>query len=837
MHDGIGRGIRRSLLASFAVVALTTRIAAATPFIVTASSGPAAGSHIDATVTRRVDGKSVTLPAALVPALDPGDIVDVDFPDYRRPPSTVNYHVNAAFITETARQHWLFERSGSEDRLFSNASRKASAAGNAGHLHFIYGTGNRRGIPIFFIVPEDAKTRGMDGVRDYVGAHPTDFVDMSQTTNTAVDQYSFLRDFLTTLGSGSIDPVSSRQRIETLAEGVGVSPETIDECYLVGGTAADIQNCVQQAVNSVVYATNFSAPTQGQFLGGVVGAASPTVYAPYIASLLTVWRLFVHTGHIEYEYLPTSITLADPSTVRTDELLVGVKVPTIRPPAAASDVLFFTIGDPLASEHAPIIVSEAPANGVCERTDRFSVPLHFDHTSRYVHSAALIVRPDGKEPYTIPLDPRSLDAPTIDRARLHPSVDGAYSISLTARFGFQTVGQTAASARVVVPGSAPWKLAMLPHHVPVAGTTLDAIASSPAAPCVSRAEMQVGSAAPIPITMSPLDAGRTELRASLNGVPAGPAIVRLYQDDSATGRELETTLPVQIAPAPATVDPASAIASLGDSFVALSGRAFEHVRSVLIDGVPYVKMPGATATSACFSGAPFAASRFAIGQSTTAQLVPDDGSAGQVFPLSITAPRPQLDPVVSAAPATPYFSTSAVTVNLHGPALPRQLAVRVRHADATPQTPCDAVRADPTSAALPAADVQVRTGSDAVITFRPDVLAGLAFGALQVQITDDASKLSSLWQTIPGTVVRAPDVSQIACPADAAAPCRLYGAGLPTIGGVQTAGGAFVAAGPDCAPTPKGVACVLVPHMAHYVLRLLDGNTQDPLPDSLITKG
>jgi hypothetical protein len=97
-----------------------------TPFVVTASAGPQAGSHIDATVTRMIGKASVTLPGALVPALEPGDVVDVDFPDYRRPPSTVNYHVNVAFITETARQHWLFERSSSADQLFSNGRRRKS---------------------------------------------------------------------------------------------------------------------------------------------------------------------------------------------------------------------------------------------------------------------------------------------------------------------------------------------------------------------------------------------------------------------------------------------------------------------------------------------------------------------------------------------------------------------------------------------------------------------------------------------------------------------------------------------------------------------------------------
>lgn len=451
------------------------------PFVVTASAGPAAGSHIVATVTRKIGKASVTLPAALVPALKPGDVVDLDFPDYRRPPGSVNYHVNVAFITEVAPRHWLFARSGLADQLFADhRTAKKRATLPHGTIHFVYGIGHDRGIPIFFIIPEDAKIRGVDGVRDYVDAHPTDFVDMSQGTNSAVDRYSFLNDFLASLGSGSIDPASAQYRIETVAQGLGVSPATIDACYVVGEPSAAISNCIQQAVNATIYQTNFAAPTQAQFLGGILGAASPLTYAPYLASLLTVWRLFVHTGHQEYEYLPTTISLADPSTVRHDELLMGLKVPTIRPPAAYSDVLFFTIGDPQSTERAPIVVNDALSGGVCERGNRFSVPLHFDHTSRYVHDAALIITPDGQAPYRIALDPRTLSAPVIDRSRFGAGGDTGYTIALSGQFGFDPVAQPAQVAmRLAFPNAAPWTLAVAAHHPPVAGEALDIIVSPP----------------------------------------------------------------------------------------------------------------------------------------------------------------------------------------------------------------------------------------------------------------------------------------------------------------------------------------------------------------------
>jgi hypothetical protein len=809
------------------------------PFVVTASAGPAAGSHIDATVTRTIGGKSVTLPGALVPALEPGDVVDVDFPDYRRPPSTVNYHVNVAFITETARQHWLFERSSSADQLFSNARpRKGAVALPSGRIHFVYGAGADRGIPIFFVIPEDAKTRGVDGVRDYVGAHPSDFIDMAQGTNAAVDHYSFLNDFLSSLGNGSIDPVSAQYRVESVAQSLGVSPATIDACYVAGEPSAEVNNCVQQALNATVYQTNFAAPTQAQFLGGVAGAAAPLTYAPYIASLLTVWHLFVNTGHLEYEYLPTTVTLADPSTARHDELLMGLKVPTVRPPAAYSDVLFFTIGDPQASENAPTVVDDASANGVCERSDRFTVPLHFDHTSRYVSSAALLVTPDGHAPYRIPLDPRSLSAPVVERSGFTASGDGAYTVALRGRFGFDLVGQPAAAAmRLAFPNDGPWSVTAAPHHPPVAGESLDLVASSASAACLSRAEMQIGSAPPIALTPTQLDARRVELKASLANIPPGPAQIRFYEDDPRAGRAFETAAALAIEPPPSEVDAKSAVAALGDTFIRLAGSGFEFVRGLVVNGSTYTKETSATATSACFDGPPFGRSGLVTGQNVTAELLPDANVSGQVFQLNVEAPRPKLASALIAQPSsTPYLSTSPLIVTLASgdAALPRQIAVRVRQAANVQATPCASSAPDPTSVAIPDANVHVRSAGTLDVDFRGDVLHDRAFGTLEMQLVDAATGTGGNWVALPGPFVRAPDVTQIGCPPGTSGMCRLYGTDLSAIDAVKDATGAYVAPGLDCPPTAKGLACVYVPRVAHYTLRLIDGGAIESLPDGLI---
>jgi hypothetical protein len=457
-----------------------------------------------------------------------------------------------------------------------------------------------------------------------------------------------------------------------------------------------------------------------------------------------------------------------------------------------------------------------------------------------VNDASLSVTPDGHAPYRIALDPRTLSAPVVDRTRFSASTDGAYTIALNGRFGFDAVTQPAQTAmRLAFPSDAPWTLAAVPHHPPVAGEALDVVAASASAACLSHAEMQIGSAPPVTLTATQLDSRRVELRASLAGIPPGPAQIRLYEDDPSAGHAFETASALTIAGAPAQVDVKSAVVSLGDAFVSLVGSGFERIRGVLVNGVTYTKEPGATATSACFDGPPLAGAGLAVGQHVTAQLESAQGDAGQVFPLTIAPPRPPLaSALVAGSTATSYLATTPLIVALTGGSgeLPRQAAVRVRQADGTSTTPCDSSRPDPTAVTLPAANVHVRSANTLAVDFRADVLHDLGFGTLQMQLIDAASGIGGNWVSLPGTFVRAPAVTQIACPSDGNAMCRLYGTDLAAVDAVKDASGDFVAPGLDCPPTDKGVTCIFVPHLAHYTLRLIDAATIETLPDGLIAK-
>ena len=811
------------------------------PFSVSASAGPQASSAVQATVTRTSGGSRLTLPAAVVPALEPGDVVDVHFTDYLRPPALTNYHVNVAFITETAPQRWLFQRSVPQDRLFAAHATRGphgiKPPPPIPDLRFTYGSKYYRGIPIFFIVPEDAKTRGMDGVRDYVDAHPTDFKDMAESVNDAVDKYDWFRDFLSSLANGSIDPYSSEQRVVDVATSLGASPASVQACYQTGGTRGDVANCIGNSLNGVGYSTNIAASTPSQFLGGVAGAALPVTVASYLVPLLTLWKIFFSSGHQEYEYLPTTLNLATPAGNKGAELLMGLKVPTLRPPAALSSALFFTIGDPQSSQAPPAIVDGGASTGVCAAGQRVGIPLHFDRTSRYLNDTALIVTPDGMPSFRVPIDPRSVAAPSVDRSLLGKSPDGAFSVELKGRFGFDPLVEPEhAVVRIALPRKSLWVLASNPHEPPRAGGSLDLIASSPQSACLSGAEMQVGSAPPVALDIKHLDDRRVALHASLASVPAGIVSLRLFQQDAAQSAPIENDATLSILQQPAHVDlAATPSAHLDDRSIALDGSGFESIDAFVLGKSTYLKDKRSTSQSACFTGPPLVGSS---GETLSGQLVSHDGSPGEIFVLHVGPARPALEAlqVLSAQTPTVRLATEplGVVIASAGGALPREPEVRIRRA-VPDESPCDESAPDALAESVPDVDVYRRSPSQILATLRPEQeLGDRAFGSLQIRIVDGKTKAASSWMDLPGTFARAPIIDGVLCPKDTASPCTLVGTELGAIDAVRDAAGDFVPPGTACTTEVKGAQCRTLPHLNHFVLRLTDTQGTISVPDASI---
>lgn len=724
----------------------------ATPFAFGASIGPAATSRVDVDVTRTINGKPVTLPAAAVPALQPGDAITVRFVDYERPPAKVNYHVNVAFITETPPVEWLYPKSGTGDRLFTTRHARRATVQQIAPMHFVYGPGDHRGIPVFFIVPEDGKTRGMDGVRDYVQAHPTDFKDMSISSNDAVERYRWFSDFLSSLGEGAIDPLSNQQRITGIATALGASPDDVNACYQQGGTNAAIENCVQSSLLSVQYQTDIDAPTQAQFFGGAASAAMPVQLALYLQPLLAIWKIFSQDGHKEYEYLPTALRLTKPVTpgLVTQQLLMGLKVPTLRPPGAYSSALFFTIGDPDAVANPPSVLSDDKGTGMCAQASRVQIPVHLDRTSQYVNDTSLALTSGDGTSIRVPIDPRQAAAPTVDRSRLHAGEE--YDVKLSGRFGFAALAQSQQTvAHVAIPGEASWKIETAAYHPALAGGTLDAIASSEAAPCLSSAELQMAGNTPVPLTIDRLDDRRVELKGPLEAVPTGVAHVHFFENDATQHRRIVDDASLAIAPMPAQIDGKKpSVGYIGDRELFLTGSGFDAISGVRIGPNMYKKTPTSQADAACFTGPAIGGDGLRSGSVVTAELVPSSGGNGEAFALRLDGTRPSLDTVSVAPAAAVHHAGDALKIDLAAQSLPRRFQVRMRQAPET-GTFCDALLDDATAVAVPASDVHRDSASAADVTLHAgDLLHDDAFGTLQIQIIDTVTQRASDWTNLAG---------------------------------------------------------------------------------------
>ena len=204
--------------------------------------------------------------------------------------------------------------------------------------------------------------------------------------------------------------------------------------------------------------------------------------------------------------------------------------------------------------------------------------------------------------------------------------------------------------------------------------------------------------------------------------------------------------------------------------------------------------------------------------------------------MKVGAARPALMPP-DVTPAGPlHLSTENVRVVLtsrSGP-LPAQRAVRLRRA-LPARTPCDAFRAG--DAFVPIPDADAREGSPATldVTVRAArELGDRAYGTLQIAVVDTRTKQSSDWLDLPGRFVRAPAVARIECPSDPSTPCTLFGTGLSAIDAVEGPSGDAVPPDGDCTSRSSGPRCVLVPHLAHYKLRLADAPLTIAVPDALI---
>ena len=807
------------------------------PFTITASTGQA-GAHIDATVTRR----GVTLPAALIPYLKNGDIVRLDFQDYKKPYASWNYFVNVAFISaEGGKPIWLYPRSGDDDALFS---KRGNGPPRRSFVTFTYGENGLVGVPVFFIVPSDKRAGGMDGVRAYVENDPNDFLNVAASSNNAVEEQSWLSGFLNGLQNGSIDPLSGQANVQNLATSLGANQTAISACYN-GSSKAVVSSCIYSAMEQVNASGNFNATTLSGFLGTTAGAGMNVALPISIVakSMLTVWSWFHNHGREQYEYLPTTLQMQTSYQAddRRVQLLKTVSVPTIRPYGKISDVLFFTIG---GSDAQPPVVERDGTSDVCGDTVNVAVPFHLSHTSTYVHNLELVFTPDEANIAQIvePLDTRLSGNPVLPLQLFDGKRNVAWRVRLRGMYGFDDIDDplNAPNALFSLPRHAAWNI--FDETAPAdAGTALDLVADSDAVPCLSSVALRQGSGVSAPMQMNPLGSGRVKLHVDFgkNVFVPGPAELVFHQNnppvlsgppdivDSQKVLIRGTTPKV-------TVDANGPVAHIGDTVVALNGSHFESVAGFTAGSARYVKEPDFTSTSACFIGPPISTA-VTTGASISAQLLLNEKPAdGETFPLMIQGPRPVIRSAIIEPPSSLYLSSDTIKITVTTDQALSMPHLYIRQANGPSRdclgAPGFAGAAVPDAMLFPAG----RNELYAIVQMR-DVLPKTAYGALSVRASDDATKTQSDWITLPGTFARAPWIAQIICAAKTDAPCEMIGTDLDVIGGIEVTPGAYIKPPyASCTAKDPHQECITVPRLAHYALQLVDGAAAFGVPDTLI---
>ena len=216
---------------------------------------------------------------------------------------------------------------------------------------------------------------------------------------------------------------------------------------------------------------------------------------------------------------------------------MGAKVPTLRPPAARSSVLFFTIGDAEAAQNPPQVDERRPRR----RTLRARRPgpaadpsrPHLALRERRVRSRS---RPSADPRSPIPLDPRTLAAPVIERSQLERAGFRA-RVALTGHVGFDPLArERLASVEIALPHPAPWAVA--PHRTAHRSPAVRSTSSPPRHkhPACRAPSCRSADAPPVPLALKHLDDRRVELQGVAGACAAGQSGDPLFAGRPASPR-------------------------------------------------------------------------------------------------------------------------------------------------------------------------------------------------------------------------------------------------------------------------------------------------------------
>lgn len=816
--------------------------------------GSAQTAHVQALVDVKVArGTNPPIDAALVPALQQGDVITIRFPGFERPAARYRFHANYAIVSGQGAT-WM-DPNGDGLHLFDDSTDGAPANkvcdstvdmhGGCNALKITYGG---VGTPVVFLMVEDSRTRGMVGIRDDVNADPGSYLNTSIIAADATVQESWMENFISSLGTGAVGVGATGQgNVMNAVTRFGVAQTDASGCYTShSGDKEGIGKCLIALIQQR-NVTQFD----GSSIGALVGAAIPLHLSPYVAGLSLIFS-FVSKSRTKtnYEYLPSSLLFVNPDVnngIQGGQYLDVPTAPLYEPPKGKnSDVLFFPIGafqsNPM--KNAPKIVEDSEF--VCASDKTTSIPLHLDQSSPYVHDASMIIDDPANPSKTIsePVSNSSITPLTIQTTELQRTELGHAKIleaRLQASYGFASMITPVFS--IALPDSnAAWSAsgpngAPLPSHQK---TTV--LLSGPDAPCASELVVPTSNGQKS-YKVNVKDA--THATADDVVLPPGneinATVVLKGQSALQSTVAIKPNLPLPIVETPRTY--------VGDHVIFLQGKRVNLIQSIkdVTTGTLYkIAGPHITGTADCFSAASSPGS-LTEGSPETMQITAPEGSFTENFDVldsrpptpTVTDDRAIADALVPTLPSNTFGSNDYVHISVNGvDFINGHRTIRVR------------VKPDPNSFAssLCAALAPVNakdyadlmpshpstTGAD--VYFRPvDALRDRAVGTLQIAVFDEDLHALSDWVDVPGTFVAVPSIDHIGC---ANGDCAVYGHNLSFAQGIGD-GTSVVPLIKPCASsqlsTDHSLECASIGQLSKFILYLgSGGNISVTVPAKLV---
>jgi len=746
---------------SFALVARAA-LAAPAPFDL-------AGPVLEVAVTRG----TVTLPAAQVPNLAPGDRIwlKADLPTTQ----STHYLLVAAFLrgaTNPPPENWFFPCKTWTGRCAADGLTITVPA-DAQQV-------------IVFLAPQTGGD--FNTLVSAVRGRPGAFVRTSQDLNQASLDRSRLERYLTTIRTlNGAEPFKLAQATPLLARSLAIKvdekcleklPELQAPCLTTGQESLILNDGHS---TSIVEALTSGPGADLAMEASYTPQLSYGYYSPYIASMLDVARIFESFGTAQYQYIP-----ALASSHGSHVALTLNAAPSFHNPKS---VLVASL-PAVETAQLPPLHAVDPKEIYCARKTALVLP---------VEGAPLVFSTDFAHDVTLRLT--GVDGRTLELPAAADPTQGGYVVD-TSKLGDVRLGDTVLASlhgfwgfdayqgpqfRLMNAHSRTWELANGDEAALIIGREDTVHLRAESVSCIDAIMVKDPSGKELKAEWKPVKPTEVEIKLPLLG--AEPGLVTLMVNQY--GIADPEAVPLRVFAEAGRFDGFSLHS--GDSQGVLKGSRLDEVASLTLKGVAFV--PGELSSRAGSDELPMvaedpqAAAALKAERATPAKLTLRDGRSLSVTGV-IEAPRPRVALIgkpVSAASATaganiqlsdsselPQNASLIFSLRTLAPAsFSRDESVEVATGD------------DATSTTLNLANgsLTLENAQVVVATLNPaKALGPSTFGALKFRVV--ARGVAGDWQPL-ANLVRLPALKELQCPATAEVACKLVGDDLFLIDSVS----------------------------------------------------